>query len=64
LYIFVIDINLVYIWYIFRLDLVYSLQEGLATLQVTIFQCYRRTWWGIIQCSSPSNWIRQRLTHS
>jgi len=25
-------VNLVYIWYIFRLDLAYSLQEGLATL--------------------------------
>jgi len=25
LYVFVIDINLVYIWYIFRLGLVYSL---------------------------------------
>jgi len=25
LYVFVIDINLVYIWYIFRLDSVYSL---------------------------------------
>jgi len=30
--------------------------------QVTIFQCYRRAWWGIIQCSSTSRWIRQRLT--
>jgi len=27
--------NLVYIWYIFRLDLVYSLWEQLATLDIT-----------------------------
>jgi len=32
--------------------------------QVTIFQCFHRTWPGIIQSSSASKWIRQRLTHS
>ena len=27
-----------------------------------MFHCYRCTWWGIIQSSSPSKLIRQRLT--
>ena len=41
------------------------LQNNLLSLQASDhFHCYCRNWWGIIQSSSTSKWIRQRLMHS
>jgi len=34
------------------------------TKNMSIFQCYRRTWWGIIQSSSPSKWKIRTAGHN